>query len=819
MSLTLGNNLAGSVSRTINNSNKRATDHGQSMRSGLNHNIKAVDAFLGRSLEDNNTFLIAIAKNTNYSANMLATAKEYMNILSSTLEKGLKTVSSSGQVSDEKLAILEQSLADTRSQINLLINTASFDKKKVLTGDVRDLGLIVGFGSKDKLRLNITNFGEGRLFRSGVTKQLNTYFSEDPNKGRYYAVFRNQLAQDLIDNKNLLVESLYSAGDKYKLTNRQFAAGLADIRGKVGGTENLKSLSGVVETQFNTAARAKLLSAWTNVCAKHTAFINDPNGAAAAGAAANAIVLGMEGELDLVEISNRAVTAATNADVNGLTGAAVATMINNFLGGGALTLAAAINSHPAMSGAAGGNKFAEALDNVNKTLDDVVQMASEADAVEKAAADALGAAGAAIGAVSAADAGNRAAQYIIGRGGTATSDAIAAGKAAGQYIIDNPPGAGMVVDAATAGVEAAQAAQAAINAAQIAGSPGFADIAAAHQATDDALHGPIRGAPVPVAAAAGAAAAAFVIAAGGNAVAAGTAAGLAAGLAAVAHADPLVSGSANISRIAAAGTGAAAQVIAAGGTQQAAINAALISAAAQPTFIPGDRPSAAGVAAAAYVIENGGIPTDAVEAAGDAAEEAASSPPLNWVGNRLNDAIESAKTAARIAYASVFGDTGVGDVVEDIYMVYRNLPGGYNNNKQGVKIENTNLSIIEKILDNAAAKDELMDRLKDDAVTDLQTDAGRAWSQNLFMAVLDTVRRDQASATDQRMNVIRAGNALRTTNNVTENAKDSYLKTDYVLAAQEYSELLRQIVAAIAALQAAEKIPEAAQQLLKGNAA
>jgi len=40
------------------------------------------------------------------------------------------------------------------------------------------------------------------------------------------------------------------------------------------------------------------------------------------------------------------------------------------------------------------------------------------------------------------------------------------------------------------------------------------------------------------------------------------------------------------------------------------------------------------------------------------------------------------------------------------------------------------------------------------------------------------------------------------------------LKADYVLTAQEYSETLRTMVAAITALQAANKIPEAAQRLL-----
>ena len=43
---------------------------------------------------------------------------------------------------------------------------------------------------------------------------------------------------------------------------------------------------------------------------------------------------------------------------------------------------------------------------------------------------------------------------------------------------------------------------------------------------------------------------------------------------------------------------------------------------------------------------------------------------------------------------------------------------------------------------------------------------------------------------------------------------DSYLKTDYVMTAQEYAQNIRTIVSSITALQAANKIPEAAQSLV-----
>ena len=79
---------------------------------------------------------------------------------------------------------------------------------------------------------------------------------------------------------------------------------------------------------------------------------------------------------------------------------------------------------------------------------------------------------------------------------------------------------------------------------------------------------------------------------------------------------------------------------------------------------------------------------------------------------------------------------------------------------------------------------------------------------------METVRRAQASISNQKQNIIEISGSLRATVNVTAQAADSYLKADYVLTAQQYSESIRIMVASITALQAANKIPEAAQRLL-----
>lgn len=107
--------------------------------------------------------------------------------------------------------------------------------------------------------------------------------------------------------------------------------------------------------------------------------------------------------------------------------------------------------------------------------------------------------------------------------------------------------------------------------------------------------------------------------------------------------------------------------------------------------------------------------------------------------------------------------------------------------------------------------------LADNAATDISVagnEENRVLAQDVFTNALSSIRGEQASISNQKSNVIEAADALRATTNVTQKAADSYLKTDYVLTAQQYSETIRTMVASITALQAANKIPEAAQRLI-----
>ena len=128
-----------------------------------------------------------------------------------------------------------------------------------------------------------------------------------------------------------------------------------------------------------------------------------------------------------------------------------------------------------------------------------------------------------------------------------------------------------------------------------------------------------------------------------------------------------------------------------------------------------------------------------------------------------------------------------------------------------------NAADIQALMGNGGARAEMLAILVDNAATNISVagnEPNRVLAQDVFTNALNSIRSEQASVSNQKQNVVEAADALRATTNVTQKAADSYLKTDYVMTAQQYSETIRTMVAAITALQAANKIPEAAQRLI-----
>lgn len=186
MSLTLGNDLTGTVSREVDAANRRAGGLGESLTTGTNKFVEVVDGFLGNSLRDGEVVLGAIAKNTAYSINMLAITDEYLKAVGSSLQAGLKTIAQAGPLSADKLAVLQRNLDDKKIQVALLIKTADFDGKAVLGGGASKVEVQVGLSITDKLTLAVKDISAGKLFRSSVSSALNEWLKADISRSTHY---------------------------------------------------------------------------------------------------------------------------------------------------------------------------------------------------------------------------------------------------------------------------------------------------------------------------------------------------------------------------------------------------------------------------------------------------------------------------------------------------------------------------------------------------------------------------------------------------------------------------------------------------------
>jgi len=207
MSLTLGNNLTGTVVREVDAASRKASSLGESLTTGTNKLVEVVDGFLGNSLRDGEVVLSAIAKNTAYSTNMLAITDEYLKAVGSSLQEGLKTIAQAGPLSTDKLAVLQTNLNDKKAQANLLIQTADFDGKAVLGGGVKSMDIQLGLSIADKLTVSVLDLANGNLFRSSVTTKLN-----DAMGTSAYYLNASEIATDKESNLNLVVAALNNAG-------------------------------------------------------------------------------------------------------------------------------------------------------------------------------------------------------------------------------------------------------------------------------------------------------------------------------------------------------------------------------------------------------------------------------------------------------------------------------------------------------------------------------------------------------------------------------------------------------------------------------
>ena len=231
MTLTLGNDLTGLVSREVAAAESKTRGLGTSLTTGNDVFVEVVDAFLGNSLRDGEILLGAIAKNTAYGVNLLTVTDEYLKTIASLLQDSLKIISSAGSLSTDKLAVLQKSLRTKKAQVNLLINTASFDSKSLLKGDI-DMDVQVGLNVTDKLRIKVNDISKGKLFRSSIANTINRWIAEDYTRCRYYNS-QSEMNQDLARNLSLVDAAGMNKGSgtgANPLTRREVATAISSLR-------------------------------------------------------------------------------------------------------------------------------------------------------------------------------------------------------------------------------------------------------------------------------------------------------------------------------------------------------------------------------------------------------------------------------------------------------------------------------------------------------------------------------------------------------------------------------------------------------------
>lgn len=123
--------------------------------------------------------------------------------------------------------------------------------------------------------------------------------------------------------------------------------------------------------------------------------------------------------------------------------------------------------------------------------------------------------------------------------------------------------------------------------------------------------------------------------------------------------------------------------------------------------------------------------------------------------------------------------------------------------------------LIEAMDDDPDIRIELTNILADGQEMSLVAPVERALTEDIMLAALSTIRVMQTNIINQKAHVIEVSNALRASHNVIQQASNSYLKTDYVLTAQQLVEAIKHIKGSITMLQAGNNVTKAILKLLE----
>lgn len=134
--LTLTNPLTHAVAAAVGKSQFSVNVAGESLSTGKKANNDVVSAFLGSSLNDNVIVLNQINGNINYSIAALDTAENSLKNIANTLTEMLGVVAQATGNSDVNRATLNNILQQKQQQVGLQTESAEFDNRKLLMGDL-----------------------------------------------------------------------------------------------------------------------------------------------------------------------------------------------------------------------------------------------------------------------------------------------------------------------------------------------------------------------------------------------------------------------------------------------------------------------------------------------------------------------------------------------------------------------------------------------------------------------------------------------------------------------------------------------------------
>ena len=254
MTLTLGNDLTGTTAREVGEASRRLKLLGDSMVTGDDKGIEVVDGFLGSSLRDTEIILGAVAQTTSYATNIVSITEQYLDTIASFLQKGLITIATVSSLSTDKVAVLQKNINDIRTQIDLLISSASFDGRALLGGQAQDIDVQVGLNIVDKLNVSVRNISGDNLYRTSINKALNDWIAADPTGARSDRHANAQeLAEAIKNNENLFfanIDGAYaSVGTGGLMSNADAGTAIENVRNaqpKLFGDSGVGSKAGAL---------------------------------------------------------------------------------------------------------------------------------------------------------------------------------------------------------------------------------------------------------------------------------------------------------------------------------------------------------------------------------------------------------------------------------------------------------------------------------------------------------------------------------------------------------------------------------------------